>query len=79
MDTQRMHDAIRICTKWSNTAKTALSVWDSRRFGAYRCTQNVFFRAQNGKVGNKSKKALTGKGGGDNITEHAAESCEPDL
>ena len=41
--------------------------------------KNVFFRAQNGKVRNKSKKALTGKGGGDNITEHAAESCEPDL
>ena len=41
--------------------------------------KNVFFRAQNGKVRNKSKKALTEKGGGDNITEHAAESCEPDL
>ena len=34
---------------------------------------------ENGKVRNKSKKALTGKGGGDNITKHAAESCEPDL
>ena len=32
-----------------------------------------------GKNSQKVKKALTEKGGGDNITEHAAESCEPDL
>ena len=77
-----MHAAIRICTKRSSTAKTALSVWDSRKVWCVQMHAKMYFlehKMENGKVRNKSKKALTGKGGGDNITEHAAESCEPDL